>query len=91
MIYKKGDGSLIYRTSKTKPIYNIGQTTSMGWLVLDIKRLYNGKLLSNYEYGSIVSKHLDIKNKTSLLYKIDMSRVIETIMILLIIYTLIVK
>jgi len=91
MIYKKGDGSLIYRTSKTKPIYSIGQTTSMGWLVLDIKRLYKGKLLSSSEYDTLVMKHLDLKNKTTLLYKIDMGRVIETIMILLIIYTLIVK
>lgn len=91
MIYKKSDGTLIYRTSKAKPHYNIGQTTSMGWLVMDIKRLYKGKLLSTYEYDTLVIKHLDFKNKTSLLYKIDMGRVIETIMILLLIYTLFVK
>lgn len=91
MIYQKSNGTLIYRTSKTKPIYNIGQTTSMGWLVLDIKRLYKGKLLSSSEYDTLVMKHLDLKNKTTLLYKIDMGRVIETIIILLLIYTLFVK
>lgn len=88
MIYKKGNGTLIYRTSKTKPIYNIGQTTSMGWLVLDIKRLYKGKLLSFSEYDSVIMKRLD--KKPTLLH-LDMNRVIEIVLISLVFYTLFVK
>ena len=88
MIYQKTNGTLIYRTSKTKPTYNIGQTTSMGWLVIDIKKLYKGKLLSFSEYDSVIMKHLE---KKPTLFHLDMNRVIEIVLISLVFYTLIVK
>lgn len=61
VIYQKTSGEIIYRTLTAIPKYNKGDITSMGWKVLDIKRMYNGKLYTNYEYRSHLSHKLDIK------------------------------
>ena len=63
IIYKQKNGNLLYRACKTIPRYEVGEITSMGWKVVDIKRLYNGKCYSRYEFNtklSIRRKTLDI-------------------------------
>ena len=51
VIYQKKD-DLIYRAVKTKPMYKVGDTTSMGWKVKGIQHLYNGKVYSRYEFNN---------------------------------------
>lgn len=67
VIYQKNNNDLIYRANKTRPAYNIGDKTSMGWKVLDIQRLHNGKCYSMNEFD----KKLSVKHPHYLLYFIN--------------------
>ena len=57
--YKKRNGELIYRKRMSLP-GNIGQTTSMGWLIQDINYFYNGKYYSASDYYKLMNKHHNI-------------------------------
>ena len=57
--YQKNDGCIIQKIRKTMLPYKIGDTTSMGWKVLNIEYEYNNKYYSENEYYSIMHK---IKN-----------------------------
>lgn len=85
VIYKKNNNDLIYRANKTRPNYNKGEITSMGWKVVDIQRLYNGKCYSM----SVFDSKLEKKNKThTLLYfinSIDIIKLIEIIGLLVVV------
>lgn len=61
VIYKKASGEVIYRYLTTLPKYEVGQITSMGWKVLDIKRLHKGRTMSDYEYITMITKKNPIK------------------------------
>ena len=67
VIYQKNNNDLIYRANKTRPAYNIGDKTSMGWKVIDIQRLHNGKCYSMNEFD----KKLSVKHPHYLLYFIN--------------------
>ncbi len=54
--YQKGDGSVIQRLRNTVLPYKIGETTSMGWKVLNIEYEYNNKFYSEYDYTSLINK-----------------------------------
>lgn len=54
--YQKNDGCIIQRIRKTMIPYNIGDTTSMGWKVLNIEYEYNNKFYSHYNYGMLIYK-----------------------------------
>lgn len=54
--YQKRDGSIIHRIRNTSLPYEIGDTTSMGWKVLNIEYNHNGKYYSKYEYNLIIQK-----------------------------------
>lgn len=54
VLYQKNNGELIYRYRKTKPQYETGSTTSMGWKLLDIKYLSSGNALSYNDYSTLI-------------------------------------
>lgn len=60
--YKKGNGEIIQRNRSTLPEYKIGESTSMGWLVMDIKYVLNGNI-----YDTVKDYNLAIKK----LYRFD--------------------
>ena len=91
IIYKKQDNSVIYRTTKHIPNYKINDTTSMGWLVLDIKKMQKGKLYSFSEYDTLMINRMKFNDLTTLLYKIDIFKLLEISLIGVIMYMLIVK
>lgn len=62
IVYKKQDGNIIYRACRTKPKYNKGESTSMGWYVVDILHLYNGKALSYIDYDALLQRRLKIRD-----------------------------
>lgn len=53
IIYKKRNDDLIYRIVKTYPTYHKGDTTSMGWEVVDILKINNGKTYTIQQYDLI--------------------------------------
>lgn len=74
--YQKRNGEILQRKRKTYTSDVIGDTTSMGWKVLDIKYSYNGKYYSLSEYNSKLAKaqkrtkrYIQIKQKFLLIYK----------------------
>lgn len=74
--FQKGNGQIIQRVRNTYPSYRIGDRTSMGWKVLDMKFKYKGKYYSRTEYDDMVTKSLKrsrrntmIKNKLYSIYK----------------------
>lgn len=83
VIYQKNNNDLIYRANKTRPNYNKGDTTSMGWKVIDIQRLYNGKCYSMSKFDDKLVQ----KNKTHhLLYfinSIDIKKLLQLIGLLI--------
>lgn len=54
--YQKKDGSVMQRFRNTILPYKIGDTTSMGWKVLNIEYEYNNKYYSEYKYNIIKQK-----------------------------------
>ncbi len=54
--YKKRNGDIIQRLRTTHVPYRVGETTSMGWIVLDIKYSYNGKFYHRSEYDTLLDK-----------------------------------
>ena len=54
--YQKSDGCIIQRKRTTMVPYKIGDTTSMGWKVLNIEREYNNEFHPLYEYNTLIEK-----------------------------------
>ena len=84
VIYQKHNGDIIYRTRRTQPYYQIGNTTSMGWLVLDIKRMDKGKTYTRYQYSCKLDKKESIR--MNIRYYLGITRLKQVLYILLIIY-----
>ncbi len=56
VVYQKKNGDIIERKRTTFPEHHIGEYTSMGWKILDIKYEYKNKYYSTEEYYSIQNK-----------------------------------
>lgn len=57
IIYKKGNGNIIERKRSTLPEHEVGEYTSMGWKILDIKYLFNDEVYNTYnEYRNAIKK-----------------------------------
>lgn len=56
IIYKKENGEVIERVRNTLPLQGIGETTSMGWLVVDILYSYKDGYYNASEYHTLWSK-----------------------------------
>ena len=54
--YKKRNGTIFQRIRNTYLPYRVGDTTSMGWEVLDIKYKYGNKYYTGIEYDKIINK-----------------------------------
>lgn len=54
--YQKRNGNIIKRLRKTLLPYKIGETTSMGWKVLNIEYEYNNKYYTHSEYNRLIYK-----------------------------------
>ena len=54
MTYEKANGQIIRRIRNTYPDYKIGDRTSMGWKVVDIKYLYKKRYYHKSEYDKKV-------------------------------------
>lgn len=71
--YQKRNGNILYRLRKTMLPYRIGDTTSMGWKVLNIEYEYNQKFYTYYEYNKLIhkkkQKHLERKQLEKLCLK----------------------
>lgn len=63
--YQKRDGSIIHRIRSTALNYKIGDTTSMGWKVLNIEYRYKDEFYSLYNYNIMLhkDKQLMLKKK----------------------------
>lgn len=88
IIYQKHNGDMIYRINKTKPPYNIGDRTSMGWKVIEIQRLHKGKVLSNDRYSAKINFEYRIRRFYDLFDRID---IYKLIVLLIMLYIIIVK
>lgn len=63
MTYQKRNGEVIQRIRNTYCTYRIGDTTSMGWKVLDIKYNWGGKYYHKTEYDRIIEKEIQKDKK----------------------------
>ncbi len=88
IVYKKQDGNIIYRACRTKPKYNKGESTSMGWYVLDILHLYNGKALSYIDYDALLQRRLKIRNITKYIDISLIEKVFYLILLMIILHQL---
>ena len=66
--YQKSNGCIIQRQRNTALPYKIGETTSMGWKVLNIEYEYNNKFYPEYKYNMLVQndKKAFIKKKQTI-------------------------
>ena len=66
--YLKKDGTTIKRNRNTMLPYKVGDTTSMGWKVLNIHYLYEGNYYTYLDYKRIIrGKQLKKKREKKLL------------------------
>lgn len=88
IIYQKYNGDLLYRSVKGYPHYHKGDTTSMGWKVLDIQKMYKGKIYSLAEYDNRLCKRYNIKK---LLSGIDYTTLLKWLLVGVVLYIIYVK
>ncbi len=55
--YQKDNGCIFYKTRKTMIPYKIGETTSMGWKVLNVEYEYENKFYPLYKYNILLEKN----------------------------------
>jgi len=55
--YQKRDGCVIQKYRGTMLPYKIGETTSMGWKVLNIEFEYESKYYPEHEYNALLLKN----------------------------------
>lgn len=55
--YQKRNGSLIQRIRNTMVPYKIGETTSMGWKVINIEFRYDNAFYSEQDYYRIIQRN----------------------------------
>ena len=55
--YQKRDGSIMQKFRNTMLPYKIGDSTSMGWKVLNIEYEYKGKYYPEYQYNMLIYKN----------------------------------
>ena len=66
IIYQKRNGDIIERYRNTRPDLAIGEESSMGWVLKDIKYNFNNKYYSHADYKKLLHKQYkmnNIKNK----------------------------
>ena len=88
IVYKKQDGNIIYRACRTKPKYSKGESTSMGWYVVDILHLYNGKALSYIDYDALLQRRLKIRDITKYIDISLIEKVFYVILLMIILHQL---
>lgn len=54
--YQRRDGSILEKFRSSALPYKIGETTSMGWKVLNIEYEYKDKYYSTYDYYNLLNK-----------------------------------
>jgi len=81
VIYQNEKGKMIYRANKHKPVHQKGDHTSMGWVVVDIQRLYNGKIYSSMEYSDKLTRKEKLRDIICLFDKPDIKRFFELIIL----------
>lgn len=91
VIYKKYNGDLLYRTNKNKPNYKIGQKTSMGWEVVDIKRMYKGNTYSINEFDNMLTRKYSYRVLINKIAHIDYATLFKLILIGVVLYIFFVK
>lgn len=91
VIYKKYNGELLYRANKNIPQYKIGQKTSMGWEVVDIKKMYKGKTYSISEFDNMLSRKYSYKLIINKIAHIDYTTLFKLLLIGVVLYIFIVK
>jgi len=84
IIYQKNNGDMLYRYNKNKPIYKKGDTTSMGWKVIDIRRMDNGNILSLSDYRIKNELRLKLSRFNYLINNLDFFKLIHLILIYII-------
>ena len=57
--YQKSNGEIFDRIRNTLPIHSVGETTSMGWKILNIQWKYNKKFYSYADYNYLVKKEIE--------------------------------
>ncbi len=57
--YKKRNGEIFTRIRNTYPPYRVGDITSMGWQVLDIKYRHKDKYYNYDEWSKLVDKEFN--------------------------------
>lgn len=55
--YQKKDGCIIQKIRNTMLPYKIGDTTSMGWKVLNIEYEYNNQYYPEYKYHMLINEN----------------------------------
>lgn len=58
-IFEKRNGQIIRRIRNTFPSYKIGEETSMGWKVVDIRYRYKNKYYHRIEYDNKIDKSIN--------------------------------
>lgn len=91
IIYKKNNGNLLYRSVKNYPQYHKGDITSMGWTVIDIQRLYNGKIYSVNQFDNMLVRRDKIHNILTLVGRIDYATLLKLMLIGVVLYIICVK
>lgn len=85
IIYKKHNGTIRYSVTKNKPLYQLNDRTSMGWQVIDILRLHNGKTYTIQEYNLLSEFKYRSKLIITSILKSDFIKLIELLFLLLIV------
>lgn len=88
ILYRKASGELFYRVRHSKPTTAKGSRTSMGWQVVDIQVMRNGKIYTPYQFDRLISVNITIH---SFIRKLFNKNVLIQLFIMVLLYIIVVK
>lgn len=91
VIYQKYNGDILYRALTSTPTYKIGQTTSMGWKVLDIQHMEKGKCFTTKEYDIKLNRKDKLNHILTVIHRVDILDILKFVLILSMLYYIFVK
>lgn len=91
VIYEKHNGDILYRALTTTPHYKKGDITSMGWKVLDIQHIDNGKCYTTADYDYKLNRRYKIHHTLTLINKNSILDILKFIILVSVLYYIFVK
>ncbi len=88
VVFRKNDGTLIYKFYEFYTFYKLGDCNSYGWRVISVQVLFKRKFIDEKDYSEILIKQMKIQKNKNLGLKFLKSHFLELVCLLILLIIL---